>query len=688
LRLGRKDRRTTFMRFNQSTGSYFTPALFGLQEGLGSQDWKLCWQPVVRVLSVYGTLPEPSKMTCSGGPPCLAEDRSVAQSHAPSNWLTDMPTQMPAQGLALALSLGSSGGLGVSSRDGRRLMEKETLVGPRQWALNCLFGHSPGSGSTNPITKSLGITKASLRVGGTVGAATVQSTGCSNESRTTSPLWTPQKPCMSLMSTAPTIPQMAPPGVNIPPLSINSQSLSYQKNWLPFSSMPNVPSLTSNCNTTSEGYTQSARLSLLHPALQLTLPEETVPSPAQRKNTLHSAIPLVHPVSHFNKEFAISPSTQAKPRPYPAGLCPRPSVLRPHCLARDRLRIWRPNTDRAEGMGYAPLTDSDLTRMLNVMAEAWAPGTRETYGSGLLVFHVFCDSINTPESERCPVSTLTLLRFITACAGAYAGTTIANYIFAVKAWHTLHGGTWNIRMTEIQAALDGAARLAPNTSRRSKRLPWTPELIARIAAILNFADPLDAAAFACLTVVFWTMSRTAEFVTPNLSCFSPAEFISRGGVQEEVDRNGLRVLVFKLPKTKISRTGEDVYCARQDGPSDPIGALMRHFTVNHPPLTAPLFAWRHPDGLRPLTRAAFTSRMDVAINTLNVPKLHYHGLRIGSVLEYLLRGVPFEVVKTMGRWSSDSFTLYLRKHATVLAPYIQNTPILDTFTRITMPPVR
>ncbi|KAH9913276.1 hypothetical protein B0H21DRAFT_669165, partial [Amylocystis lapponica] len=50
-----------------------------------------------------------------------------------------------------------------------------------------------------------------------------------------------------------------------------------------------------------------------------------------------------------------------------------------------------------------------------------------------------------------------------------------------------------------------------------------------------------------------------------------------------------------------------------------------------------------------------------------------HGLRIGGTLEYLLRGRPFEVVKAIGRWSGDSFQLYLRKHAVILAPYLQDT---------------
>jgi hypothetical protein len=52
----------------------------------------------------------------------------------------------------------------------------------------------------------------------------------------------------------------------------------------------------------------------------------------------------------------------------------------------------------------------------------------------------------------------------------------------------------------------------------------------------------------------------------------------------------------------------------------------------------------------------------------------------------LLDGVPFEVVKTKGRWSSDTFQVYLRKHELILAPYIQALPELQSaVARVMMP---
>jgi hypothetical protein len=123
---------------------------------------------------------------------------------------------------------------------------------------------------------------------------------------------------------------------------------------------------------------------------------------------------------------------------------------------------------------------------------------------------------------------------------------------------------------------------------------------------------------------------------------------------------------------------------------DPQAALNNHFMVNRPPRDQPLFSWRHPNGVRALTRAEFLKHINLAATELGhgVDSLKGHGIRIGATLEYLLRGVPFEVVKSIGRWSGESFLLYLRQHAVIIAPFIQGTPIMDSFTRYTMPPPR
>lgn len=45
---------------------------------------------------------------------------------------------------------------------------------------------------------------------------------------------------------------------------------------------------------------------------------------------------------------------------------------------------------------------------------------------------------------------------------------------------------------------------------------------------------------------------------------------------------------------------------------------------------------------------------------LGEESLKGYGIQIGGTLEFLLGGVPFDVMKPLGHWSSDTFTLYLQ----------------------------
>ncbi|KAH8976763.1 hypothetical protein EDB86DRAFT_2766097, partial [Lactarius hatsudake] len=203
-------------------------------------------------------------------------------------------------------------------------------------------------------------------------------------------------------------------------------------------------------------------------------------------------------------------------------------------------------------------------------------------------------------------------------------------------------------------------------------------------------EPLDAAVFACLATCFYASARLGEFTVPTLSSFRPNAHVTTRNLSYDQDRGGLGVTVLHLPFTKAAgNEGEDVYWATQTGATDPTAALQKHLLVNEPPETAHLFAYRAKNTRRPLTKAKFLERVEQAAHAAGLEPLQGHGLRIGSTLEYLLRGVPFDVVKTKGRWAGDSFQLYLRKHAVILAPYIQAVPTLhETFIRYAMPPVR
>ncbi|KZV83678.1 hypothetical protein EXIGLDRAFT_625323, partial [Exidia glandulosa HHB12029] len=91
----------------------------------------------------------------------------------------------------------------------------------------------------------------------------------------------------------------------------------------------------------------------------------------------------------------------------------------------------------------------------------------------------------------------------------------------------------------------------------------------------------------------------------------------------------------------------------------------------------------------PLTKHAVQKRLKSAASAAGFTLPPTHSIRIGSTTEYPLRGIPFNVMRAKGRWDSDAFLVYLRRHAEIMAPYMQANPaLLAKFARAAMPPVR
>jgi hypothetical protein len=292
-----------------------------------------------------------------------------------------------------------------------------------------------------------------------------------------------------------------------------------------------------------------------------------------------------------------------------------------------------------------------------------------------------------PESLRAPAHHSHVASFVASLAGSYSGSAISNYLYGLRAWHILHSIEWKLNALEMEALLKGAARLAPESSKRKPRQPYTPEFIAEVGKHLDLHLPLDASVYACLTDGFYSVVRVGEFTVPRLNSFDPTKHITPANLRTETNQNGMEVTVLHVPHTKAAPLeGEDVCWSRQHGPTDPYEALANHRRVNNPGDTDHLFAYRHKGHLRPLTKSAFIKRVAAAARAAGLEPLQGHGIRIGATLFYLLRGVPFEAVKVMGRWSSDAFLRYLRKHAQILTPYIQADPdVHRTFSHFIMP---
>ena len=82
-------------------------------------------------------------------------------------------------------------------------------------------------------------------------------------------------------------------------------------------------------------------------------------------------------------------------------------------------------------------------------------------------------------------------------------------------------------------------------------------------------------------------------------------------------------------------------------------------------ITGPLFVFG--DG-RCLTRPRFVAALRLALGAAGIDARLYsgHSFRIGAATTAAIRGIPDSLIKTMGRWQSSAYTLYVRTPTSVL----------------------
>ena len=174
-------------------------------------------------------------------------------------------------------------------------------------------------------------------------------------------------------------------------------------------------------------------------------------------------------------------------------------------------------------MGNGPgftLSDKDVDHIISIMNVSWSKGTRETYGAGLLVCHVFCNICQLPKAQCSPAASPLILAFIASLASSYSDSMLSNYVCGICTWHILHGIQWDMDNLQLKAALMGTANAAPATSRQPKHSPITVQLLTQLLEHLDPNNPLDAAIHSAITTIFYTATHSGELTIPSLTTFT------------------------------------------------------------------------------------------------------------------------------------------------------------------------
>lgn len=253
-------------------------------------------------------------------------------------------------------------------------------------------------------------------------------------------------------------------------------------------------------------------------------------------------------------------------------------ILRPDCLAKDRLLLWRPS--RGARGATSSLSGDDCSRITRVAVEAFDASTRATYGAGCKLFMEVCDVKNIPDRDRAPASKELIAAFLAQLVGAYSASTAKNYYAGIRAWHIIHGFPWPEDRLRLDVLLKAAAKRAPATSAQSQKKPYTVEDLQKIQSQLDRTVPLDAAVAAAANILFFGLDRLGEVTVRNQKSFSVTVHVTVSGLSEGRDREGRPVWSLFIPWTKVAPTGEKIQWARQNGLTDPVSALAEHRQLN------------------------------------------------------------------------------------------------------------
>jgi hypothetical protein len=315
----------------------------------------------------------------------------------------------------------------------------------------------------------------------------------------------------------------------------------------------------------------------------------------------------------------------------------------------------------------------DLQKKIDcAVASAWAPSTRRLYNNAILRFMAFCDSLGVPPVSRLPAAEDLLCAFAASSLGRRSASSIRNDLSGIRAWHLFHSVPYS-GGSRLSLVIRGSEIHSPPSSKRAPRVAVSLTMLSSLYDRLSLYDPFDVACLATALVAFWGQCRLGEILPDKCDGILPSFYPARSDLRAASSTGASRIL--HLPWTKVAKSrGEDVVVCQQFAPCDPLSALDLHLSINALPSPSLLFTVASGPHAGPLTRPKFLARCNSIWSSLGLLPVTGHCFRIGGTTELLVRGVPPDVVRMLGRWSSDSFLRYWRCLDSIAPLYVASLP--------------
>lgn len=301
------------------------------------------------------------------------------------------------------------------------------------------------------------------------------------------------------------------------------------------------------------------------------------------------------------------------------------------------------------------------SRISALMSSSVSSSTQSVYHSGHQTYTKF-----TQMNNYSLVATEdTLMHFATYCLDSLnlSYHTIKLYLCGIRYYHLLQGipnpFTLEDKLPRLQMLLKGIKR--QQKPHRPSRKPITTEILHDMVKSLQqgiFTHYSDILMSTVCVVAFFGFLRCAEFTCK--SSFDPECNLC---FSDLAMHDNHAVLTLKQSKTDPFRKGIDIKLFRTKSTVCPIQQLSTYLSMRNSTFACksndPLFIMENGNAL---TRSRFLEMLKQLLHCAGHSEsgITGHSFRIGAATSAAKARIEDHLIKSMGRWSSDSYLRYIR----------------------------
>jgi hypothetical protein len=299
-------------------------------------------------------------------------------------------------------------------------------------------------------------------------------------------------------------------------------------------------------------------------------------------------------------------------------------------------------------------------RLELALAHSHAPKTSKNYDYAVRRYIQFAASIGYSETDALPASEELILLWICDGLGKTGPGTAKQNLSALRAWHIKQLLPWH--RPECVPFISKALReFWPRESKKPvSRPPITSAMISMLVGAWQGGSSKELCALAIALVAWCGQCRLGELL-PETQDFIDHKRLPRrahwtGPIRS--NPNGSELL---LPWTKTNQfDGDKIFLLRQRHPLNATHSLSRHFAASplNPERLLCEFGTRRSSSF--LCKESFMAMCNSVWSKKGLPRITGHSFRIGGTTALLCSGVNPDIVKKLGRWSSDAFLIYWR----------------------------